>query len=250
METPGSLLGNGLVFAGAPKDLLGTSGPRTALDPSIGDVVAGDVPPADGEGESSRVIALFGEHLVRSQGSDIFGEDLEGRRLWTRAAEDFGMSASEAREVPWEPIGDSHALLGEAGSQARTLIDLHSGATVDAEVAEAWFDSSSDTLVSVGSHLRGLDADGTQRWATPLPENAEVAAVGAGLIAFDSGSGRDADHPEPSPTARSARDGSAIEGETPLLTTIARLGAPHLISESGAALIGDPQTPLLVTSQS
>lgn len=84
METPGSLLGNGLVFAGAPKDLLGTSGPRTALDPSIGDVVAGDVPPADGEGESSRVIALFGEHLVSSQGSDILREGLDGRRLWSR----------------------------------------------------------------------------------------------------------------------------------------------------------------------
>ncbi|WP_350269521.1 hypothetical protein AAFP32_13230 [Brevibacterium sp. CBA3109] len=244
VETPGPLLGNGLVFAGAPKDFIGTGGPRTALDPSTGDVVA-----AEGEGESSRVIALFGEHLVRSQGSDILGEDLDGRRLWTRAAEDFGMSASEAREVPWELIGDSHALLGEAGSQARTLIDLRSGATVDAEIAEAWFDSSSDTLVSVGSHLRGLDADGTQRWSTPLPENAEVAAVGAGLIAFDSESGRDSDHAESSPTARSARDGSAIEGETPLLMTIARLGAPHLISESGAALIGDPQTPLLVTSQ-
>ena len=48
---------------------------------------------------------MFGEHLVRSQGSDLVGEDLDGDRLWTRAAADFGMSAAEAREIPWEPIG-------------------------------------------------------------------------------------------------------------------------------------------------
>ncbi|GAA1865085.1 hypothetical protein [Brevibacterium marinum] len=259
VETPGALLGNGLVFAGAPKDFIGTSGPRTALDPATGEVAA--VEAEDGgesEDSSPRVVALFGEHLIRGQGNDIVGEDPEGHRLWTRATEDFGLSAPEAREVPWEPIGDSHALVGEADSEARTLIDLRSGTTVDSKIAGAWFDSSSNTLVTAGPDLRGYDADGTKRWSTPLPENAEVAAVGAGLIAFDSESGSDSesghgsDHteqPEQPVTARSARDGSSAAGGTPLLMTVKRLGAPHHISESGAALIGDPQTPLLTTRQ-
>ena len=277
VETPGPLLGNGLVFAGAPKDFIGVGGPRTALDPTTGDVVAvedesegTDAAAAEGgregEGGSTEVIAMFGEHLVRSQGSDIVGESPDGRRLWIRAAEDFGMSASELRETPWESIGTSHALLGDAGSHARTLIDLRSGATVDSEIAEAWFDSSSSTLVTVGSHLRGFDAAGTKRWSTPAPDNAEVAAVGGGLITFvsdggtdsksddsdsesrsDSGSG--AEPAEQPVTARSARDGDPVDGDTPLLATIQQLGAPHHISASGAALIGDPQTPLLITTQ-
>ncbi|MDN6748511.1 MAG: hypothetical protein L0L93_16175, partial [Brevibacterium sp.] len=50
--------------------------------------------------------------------------------------------------------------------------------------------------------------------------------------------------------ARSARDGSPVDADTPLLMAIKRLGAPHHISETGAALIGDPQTPLLITSRS
>ncbi|MGM9084981.1 hypothetical protein ACTFE0_02660, partial [Campylobacter jejuni] len=71
-----------------------------------------------------------------------------------------------------------HALVGDAGSETRTLIDLRSGATVDSEISGAWFDSSTDTLVTVGSELHGFDADGTKRWSTPLPEDAAVTAVG------------------------------------------------------------------------
>lgn len=248
--TPGPLLGNGLVFAGPPKDFIGVGGPRTALDPSTGDVAAVEV-----ENESSQVIAVFGKHLVRSQGGNIVGEDLDGHRLWAQPSENFGMSASEVREIPWEPTGESHALVGDAGSETRTLIDLRSGATVDSEIADAWFDSSTDTLVTVGSRLHGFYSDGTERWSTPLPAHAEVSAVGAGLITFDSESGsesesqRESDRVEQSVTARSARDGSPVKKDTPLLKATKQLGAPHHISESGAALIGDPQTPLLITSQ-
>lgn len=251
VETPGALLGNGLVFAGAPQDFIGTGGPRTALNPATGDVVA-----VEDEDGSPRVIALFGDHLVRSQGSTIIGQDLEGHRLWTRAAEDFDMSAAEVREVPWKPLGDSHALLGDAGSHERTLLDLGTGATVDSEITDAWFDSSSDTLVTVGSRLRGFDPAGTPQWSTPLPEGAEVAAVGADLILIDAERPRasadegDSAREEQSVITRSAHDGSLVDDETPLLMTIARLGTPHLVSASGAALIGDPQSPLLVTSQS
>lgn len=255
VETPGAMLGNGLVFASAPKDFIGTGGPRTALNPATGAVAAAededeDEVPGEGGTESPgesddsrpRVIAMFGEHLVRSQGSDLVGEDLDGDRLWTRAAVDFGMSAAEAREIPWEPIGTSHALLGDAGSEERTLVDLDSGASVDSDISGAWFDSASNTLVTAGSDLQGFNSDGTERWKSPLPENIEVAGVGAGLIVFDSaGDGA---------TARSARDGSQADSDAPLLRTIKTLGAPHHIAESGAALVGDPQTPLLITSRS
>lgn len=231
VETPGPLLGNGLVFAGPPKDFIGAGGPRTALDPSTGKKLAAE--DADG---SSQVIAVLSDHLVRSQGNTIIGEDLQGQQLWARPSENFGLSVSQAREVPWEPVGVSHAIVGEAGSQERTLLDLRSGATLDSDISEAGFDSSSNTLVTSGSRLRGFNDEGTKRWSKPLPEDSEVASVGAGLIVFESG------------PARSAGDGSPIENEPPLLKVAEAFGAPHHISETGAALIGDPQSPLLATA--
>ena len=186
------MLGNGLIFAGAPKDYIGTAGPRTALDPATGDVAAAETE-NESDDASPRVVALFGEHLIRSQDGDIVGEDLDGHKLWTRAAEDFSLSASDAREVPWEPIGEHPRTAGRRRQRERTLIDMDSGASVDSNISGAWLDSSSETLVTAGSDLLGFDSDGTKRWNTPLPENAEVAAVGAGLIIFDSESGS----PEP-----------------------------------------------------
>ncbi|TSI19420.1 PQQ-binding-like beta-propeller repeat protein [Brevibacterium aurantiacum] len=244
VETPGAMLGNGLVFASAPKDFIGTGGPRTALDPATGDVVA-----AENDDTSTRVVALFSEHLVRSRDDNLIGENLDGDRLWTRTAGDFDVSAAEAREIPWEPIGATHALLGDAGSEERTLIDLNSGASVDSDISGAWFDSSTDTLVTAGADLQGFDSDGSERWESPLPENAEVAAVGAGLIAFDTESTGGPDQTDRSVAARSARNGSLAEGDTPLLRTLKSLGSPHHIAESGAALVGDPQSPLLITGR-
>lgn len=241
VETPGPLLGNGLVFAGPPKDFIGAGGSRTALDPATGNTLAveddGTSDDAVKDG-SAQVIALLGDHLVRSQGTSIIGEDLHGHRLWTRESADFGMSVSQARETPWEPIGTSHAIVGEADSEARILLDLDSGATVASDIEDAGFDSSSNTLVTIGSDLRGLDDDGTKRWSTPLSDEAEVAAVGAGLIVFDSGTG-----------SRSARDGSLVKNDPAALKATEQFGPPHHISKTGAALIGDPQSPLLVTNQ-
>lgn len=245
VETPGPLLGNGLVFAGPPQDFIGAGGPRTALDPSTGATLAvEDENKGTAEDGSSQVIALLGDHLVRSQGTSIIGEDLNGNRLWTRGSEDFDMSVPQAREAPWEPIGTNHAILGDAGSDARILLDLRSGEIVASGIAEAGFDSSSDTLVTIGPRLRGFNDDGTKRWSTPLPEEADLAAVGAGLIVFESGAAFDSGS-----GSRSARDGSLVENDTPMLKATKQLGPPHHISDTGAALVGDPQSPLLVTNQ-
>ena len=57
VETPGAMLGNGLVFASAPKDFIGTGGPRTALNPATGAVAATreDEDEVPGEGAGLRV---------------------------------------------------------------------------------------------------------------------------------------------------------------------------------------------------
>ena len=232
---PGPLLGSGLVFAGPPEDFIGAGGPRTALDPASGAELAVE------DGDSPRVLALLDGHLVLADGEELIGEDVEGRRLWTRPLADLGLTAAEARETPWEAVGDSHALLGSGGGQ-HTLIDLRSGKTVASDIDGTGFDSRSRTLVTSDSKLHGFDLDGTKRWDAPLDGDAELSAVGAGLVITESDSGGADDD---GMQTRSADDGQLLDAaeEAP---ESGDFGAPHHIADSGARLVGDPGSPLLI----
>ncbi|QUL79572.1 hypothetical protein [Brevibacterium sp. SMBL_HHYL_HB1] len=234
VEVPGPLLGSGLVFAGPPEDFIGAGGPRTALDPASGAELAVE------DDDSPRVLALLDNHLVRANGEELIGEDLDGQRLWTRPAADLGLTAAEARETPWEAVGDSHALIG-SGGRSRTLIDLRSGVTVAADIDSAGFDSRSRTLVTSDSKLHGFDLDGTKRWDAPLDGDAELSAVGAGFVISDAAGDDDGTQ------TRSADDGSLLEIEQAPET--GDFGAPHHIDDSGARLVGDPASPLLIPAE-
>ena len=231
---PGPLLGSGLVFAGPPEDFIGTGGPRTALDPASGAELA-----VEGD-ESPRILALLNTHLVFADGEQLIGEDLDGRRLWTRPVADIGLTAPEARETPWEAVGNSHALIGGEGRQ-RTLIDLRSGDTVATGIDGAGIDSRSRTLVTSDEQLHGFDLDGTKRWDVPLDGDDELTAVGAGLVVTESGA-QDAGE---ATQARSAENGQPLDTAEEL-PFYGEFGAPHHIAETGARLVGDPASPLLI----
>ncbi|WP_298418880.1 hypothetical protein [Brevibacterium sp.] len=236
VEVPGPLLGSGLVFAGPPEDFIGASGPRTALDPASGAELAVE------DDDSPRILALLDNHLVLADGEELIGEDLEGQRLWTRPAADLGLTTAEARETPWEAVGDSHALIGSDGGQ-RTLIDLDSGDTVAADIDSAGFDSRSRTLVTSDSKLHGFDLDGTKRWDASLDDDAELSAVGAGFVITESATEGDDDGTQ----TRSADDGQILEIEQAPET--GGFGAPHHIDDSGARLVSDPASPLLIPAE-
>lgn len=254
VEVPGPLLGSGLVFAGPPQEFIGQGGPRLALDPATGDRLAVE------DEDSPRVVALLGEHLIRADGDTLFAEDLKGTRLWSRRASELGVSTDEVREMPWEAVGDTHALIGRAGRGERTLLDLRTGATVAAGIDDAGYDARSSTLVTSDSSLHGFDLDGSQRWEASLPGDAELAAVGNDFVVTEAGNeagtgagaeadsdGGDGDPGDDTGEVieRSATDGKVIESPTGL-SGVRDFGAPHLISESGAQLVGDPTSPLLI----
>lgn len=274
VEVPGALLGSGLVFAGGPKDFIGKSGPRVALNPATGQRLATEDPDEAENPKSQKVIAALGRHLVLSDGDRLIGRDLDGRRLWARDVEDLGVSVAEARDLPWEYLGDSQALMGSASGGDRRLIDLDSGdeaardsdgASLDAaDFNEAGFDAQSQTLVTATTEgtLQGFGPDGDRNWERELPAGAELTAVGSGLIVIESFSDDNA-APEPEGTATSADGSPSEEGNSTLVLSakdgkrvpadgqaadIVRsgLGAPHHIAGSGAALIGDPGSPLLM----
>ncbi|WP_209323732.1 hypothetical protein [Brevibacterium renqingii] len=238
VEVPGPLLGSGLVFAGPPQDFIGEGGPRTALDPATGKRLAVE------DAGSPRVITLLGSHLVLAERGKLIGQDLDGHRLWTRDAQDLGVSVDEAREAPWEAIGGSHALLGSAGDGQRTLIDLRSGSAVATGVDAAGYDADSRTLVTSDSQLHGFDPDGTKRWDAPLADDAELSAVGAGRLVIEAATGHETNGTE----TRAASDGQIVEGRAEP-EDVRRFGAPHHIAESGARLVGDPDSPLLVPDE-
>ena len=50
-------------------------------------------------------------------------------------------------------------------------------------------DSHSHTLVTSDSKLHGFDLDGTKLWDAPLDGDAELSAVGAGLVITEAGTG-------------------------------------------------------------
>lgn len=241
VEVPGPLLGSGLVFAGPPQDFIGEGGPRTVLNPATGEIVAKE------DSDSPRVITLLGSHLVLADGDELVGQDLDGNRLWTRNVEDLGVSVREIRDMPWEAIGDSHALLGSAGDSQRRLIDLRSGADVATGITDAGFDSKSSLLVTANSNLHGFDLDGRKQWDAPLAADDHLSAVGGGIIAIEdessakSTSGGTRGEITGEFEMRSVNDGRALN------PVDANLGVPHHIAETGARLVGDPSKPLLVT---
>lgn len=234
VEVPGPLLGSGLVFAGPPQDFIGEGGPRVALDPATGKRLATE------NEDSPRVITLLGSHLILADGGRLVAQDLEGHRLWAREVEGLGVSADEARETPWEAVGETHALLGSTGDRQRTLIDLRSGAAVAADIDRAGYDAGSRTLVTSDAQLHGFGLDGTKRWDAPLADDAELSAVGDGRIVTETGTGNETDGTE----TRSASDGQLIDGAEHDPVT-RRFGAPHHIAETGARLLGDLDSPLL-----
>ena len=234
-EVPGPLLGSGLVFAGPPKDFIGTGGPRTALDPATGTELATE------DDDSPRILALFDDHLILADDTKLIGEDLEGQRQWTQPIADLGLTADEAREPPWEAVGDTHALVGGRGHE-RTLIVLRSGDIIATDVDSAGFDSHSRTLVTSDSKLRAFDLDGTQQWEEPLEDEAELTAIDAGIVVTESGSGG-ADGSDTQ--VRAADDGRPLDADREL-PEHHDFGAPHHIADSGARLVGDPASPLLV----
>lgn len=234
VEVPGPLLGSGLVFAGPPQDFIGEGGPRVALDPATGKRLATE------NEDSPRVITLLGSHLILADGGRLVAQDLEGHRLWAREVEGLGVSADEARETPWEAVGETHALLGSTGDRQRTLIDLRSGAAVAADIDRAGYDAGSRTLVTSDAQLHGFGLDGTKRWDAPLADDAELSAVGDGRIVTAAGAGNGPNGTE----TRSASDGQTIDGAEDDPAT-RRFGAAHHIAETGARLFGDPDSPLL-----
>src|SRR5699024_3406032 len=127
-----------------------------------------------------------------------------------------------------------------SGGQPRTLIDLRSGATVVAGIDSAGFDSRTRTLVTSDSKLHGFDLDGTKRWDAPLDGDAALSAVGAGFVISDAAD-------DDGTQTRSADDGSLLDIEQAPET--GDFGAPHHIDDSGARLVGDPASPLLIPAE-
>src|SRR5699024_11282528 len=99
------------------------------------------------------------------------------------------------------------------------------------------------TLVTSDSKLHGFDLDGTKRWDAPLDDDAELSAVGAGFVITESATEGDDDGTQ----TRSADDGQILDTEEAPET--GDFGAPHHIDDSGARLVGDPASPLLIPAE-
>ena len=110
VEVPGPLLGSGLVSpaaGGLHRRRRPSRRPRSRQRSGV----------AVEDGDSPRVLALLDGHLVLADGEELIGEDVEGRRLWTRP---LSPTSAHGRRGSRDTLGGCrglHALLGSGGGQ-------------------------------------------------------------------------------------------------------------------------------------
>ncbi|MCI2266890.1 hypothetical protein [Sediminivirga luteola] len=176
VEVPGPLQGPGLVFGAAPEGFMGEAGPKTALDPTTGEVIAQ-------EDEENRIIGEYQGLVLTAEGGALVGED--GRTDQQEWSVDEG-------DLGWEPAGASAAVETDPGAElalvtgpegASALIDTGSGEVVATDVVDAASDPTAGARVLVGpADVRAVDEDNEEQWAQSTGEETTIEAIGTGLV--------------------------------------------------------------------
>ncbi|MFK4760129.1 hypothetical protein ACI3KS_04260 [Microbacterium sp. ZW T5_45] len=224
VKVPGPHQGPGLVFAAPPEQFMGSSGPRVALDPSAGTILADEreLPGARIVGEQGGIVLIADQDELTAT-SD--GEQV----LWSLPLEEVGWATAGASVMEDIQLSDDAAMLGDAAS-GYTLIRLGDGAILARDVQDATVDDSTGTLIALGDHLTGYDDTGALAWEHDSPADSTLVSAGRGALylrtpdgihVYDSATG----------TARA---------------TALRVDVPDRITSRGAALIGPTGRPLLV----
>lgn len=169
VAVPGTVQGPGVVFgASAPAATLGEVGPRLALDPATGAVIADEADSPD-----TAIIGEFNGTLISRTGTTVTATDTATEtQLW--AADSGTVSAAP---VATHPVGAA-LLATDAGIDA---IDIATGAVIATGIDSADFEPLAQIwVVAEDRTVTGQDAEG-EIWARTLPESATIAVSGLEL---------------------------------------------------------------------
>lgn len=175
VEVPGPHQGPGLVFAASPEGFMGDSGPRTALDPTTGRVVATE--------SSADEIRLVGEYhgivLLTEDDALVARDTTDDGELWRIPLAEHGLTAASIGPSPSTPSGDGLALIATSDSTS-ALIDLQEGAILSQTAREAAVDPTTGTLVILDdTGLHAYDTDDQPLWSLTVAPETTIAALGS-----------------------------------------------------------------------
>lgn len=170
VSVPGPHQGPGAVFAApAPGAAMGETGPRVALDPATGEVLAT-------EDDATAVVGEYDGVVLTAAGGELVAD---GAHKWTVPLEAIGLASDPVALPTTTPAGT--ALVAERGERWGVLLDLATGEVLAEQVGSAAREPMSATLVTAGPEevsgfptTDGATANGP--WQRPWPEARIVAA--------------------------------------------------------------------------
>lgn len=175
IEVPGPHQGPGLVYAAPSEAAMGAGGPRVALSPITGEVIA------DESDSDWSVVAENHGTVLLSDGNSLRALDADGSQLWESA---LPAGLTDAQAATSSSIGAGvQSLRADDGSL--TVLDLANGTALAQRATSAAVDTSIGMLVVTNdAQTSGVStASGETQWKTESSVQAHVVAAG-GVLAY------------------------------------------------------------------
>lgn len=234
VHVPGPHQGPGLVFASPSAEYMGGStGPRTALDPTTGAVAFAE----DDEGTGPRVIGEFDGAVLIVDSSAVTAQSTrDGALWWSHSLADSAWQHDSIQARPGQAPGEPFVVL-ETGESTHAVVDLATGAILSEVGSSAALDTTSGVLaVLAENQLHGIDPAGETLWQLTVSPGTSMAAAGGVFLYL--------------------RDGEAVRAHNMVTGAIAqaydpdgagRIVVPAHIPAMGAALLLDGGRYLVAT---
>lgn len=232
VDVPGPHQGPGLIFAASPEGTMEEDGPRTALDPTTGRVVASETDAA-----SPRVLGEYHGTLILHDGNELVGLDTgNDQELWRQPWAAHGQILASATPSLHAAPGGGYVSL-DAPELPGALLALDTGAVLTENSLEAAVDPTSKHLAVVDENgLHSYDPTGERLWSLSVEPETSIAALGGGLV-YLRHDGTVRVHNIITGDIAEAYD---PEGDGPITV-------PTYITAEGAALLSDGNRQLLAT---
>ena len=174
VEVPGPHQGPGLVYAAPSAEAMGAGGPRVALSPVTGEIMA------DEAGSDWDVVAENHGTVLLSNGSSLRALDASGAQLWESDLP-TGLTRAQAAASSTSIGAGVQALRGD--NDSLTVLDLASGIVLAEGATSAAVDASTGTLIVTDpTSTTGVNiASGEVQWSTQSTAHTFVVTAGGAM---------------------------------------------------------------------
>ncbi|QGH70796.1 hypothetical protein [Pseudactinotalea sp. HY158] len=184
VQLPGPHQGPGPVFAGAsPASAVGAGGPRQALDPFTGEVIADEA-----EEEGLEIVGVYDDVLVVARGGEIIATKATagGPELWRLPVADLdptGTLTGRVNALAGVPAVAGYAVLTRGEARTGAVVDVRTGEVIDTGIRDIAFDPAGDVLLTLDAQTLAGYSGGEPQWSRGVSEGMRISAAG-GVLAY------------------------------------------------------------------